>query len=143
MQAVAKRASAFGMKIQYHNRHAIPDSEYKYVTFDELISTSDVISLNLNLTASTTHIISSKEFDNMKTGVVIVNTARGPLIDEEALVAALNSGKVYSAGLDVYEHQPKIHPELLKNEKVVLTPYIAAGTVETFVSFFFALLAPF
>jgi glyoxylate reductase len=133
-KAVASRAGAFGMEIQYHNRRRLPEGEEKgakYVSFDELLQTSDVISLNLALNASTRHIISKPEFDLMKTGVVIVNTARGPIIDEAALVDALNEGKVFSAGLDVFEEEPKIHPGLLENERVVLLPHIGTATWET------------
>ena len=125
------------MKIQYHNRHALPASkagDATFVSFDELISTSDIISLNLALTHSTEHMIGAAEFEEMKDGVVIVNTARGALIDEKALVKALESGKVYSVGLDVFETEPDVNPELLKNEKVVLLPHIGAATVETLVS---------
>ncbi|KAL1632759.1 hypothetical protein SLS58_011340 [Diplodia intermedia] len=136
-RAVAVRAAAFGMKIHYHNRSRLPESteaaagNAKYVSFDELLSTSDVISLNLGLSAATRHIIGPKEFAKMKDGVVIVNTARGPVMDEAALVDALDSGKVWSAGLDVFEEEPKIHPGLLKNENVVLLPHIGTGTFET------------
>lgn len=133
-QAVAHRARAFGMKIQYHNRHPLPSSEAgdaKYVSFEELLKTSDVLSLNLALNASTRHIISTEQFGMMKDGVVIVNTARGPIIDEAALVQALKEGKVWSAGLDVYEEEPKIHHELLKDERVVLLPHIGTATWES------------
>lgn len=97
---MAIRAKAFGMKIQYHNRSRLPaDLEVgaTYVSFDELLASSDVLSLNLALNASTRHIIGATEFTKMKDGVVIVNTARGALIDEKALVAALDSGKVCNA----------------------------------------------
>jgi glyoxylate reductase len=135
--AVATRAKAFGMKIQYHNRHQLPAAEEngaKYVTFEELLKTSDVLSLNLALNPSTTHIIGKPEFDKMKDGVVIVNTARGALIDEAALVDALKSGKVWTAGLDVFEEEPKIHPGLLEAENAVLLPHIGTATFETQVS---------
>lgn len=97
LQEVANRARAFGMKIIYHNRRRLPrelERDATYVTFDDLLRKSDVLSLNLSLNASTRHILSDPEFNKMKDGVVIVNTARGALIDEKALVRALNSGKV-------------------------------------------------
>lgn len=97
---MAIRAKAFGMKIQYHNRSRLPaelEVGATYVSFDELLASSDVLSLNLALNASTRHIIGATEFTKMKDGVVIVNTARGALIDEKALVAALDSGKVCTA----------------------------------------------
>ena len=122
------------MTIQYHNRNRLPEEQEegaKYVSFEELLKTSDVLSLNLALNASTRHIISKAQFDLMKDGVVIVNTARGPIIDEAALVDALNSGKVFSAGLDVFEEEPKIHPGLLENEKAVLLPHLGTSTWET------------
>ncbi|KAK5719474.1 hypothetical protein LTR15_007998 [Elasticomyces elasticus] len=133
-QAVAQRARAFGMEIQYHNRSRLPESKEQgaqYVSFEQLIQTSDVLSLNLALNASTRHIISKPQFDQMKTGVVIVNTARGPIIDEAALVDALKSDKVYSAGLDVFEEEPKIHPGLLEDPNVVLLPHLGTSTWET------------
>ncbi|KAF1966353.1 glyoxylate reductase [Bimuria novae-zelandiae CBS 107.79] len=133
-RAIAQRAKAFGMKIQYHNRRQLSASEEegaKYVTFDELLATSDVLSLNLSLNPSTRHIIGKPEFDKMKDGIVIVNTARGPLIDEAALVDALKSGKVWSAGLDVFEEEPKIHQGLLDAENVVLLPHMGTATYET------------
>ncbi|KAF2469410.1 uncharacterized protein BDR25DRAFT_343770 [Lindgomyces ingoldianus] len=132
--AVARRAKAFGMNIQYHNRRQLPLGEEegaKYVSFDELLKTSDVLSLNLSLNASTRHIISTEEFNMMKDGVIVINTARGPLIDEGALVNALKSGKVWTAGLDVFEDEPKIHPGLLESANVVLLPHIGTATYET------------
>jgi glyoxylate reductase len=131
---VAVRARAFGMKIQYYNRNRLsPELEQgaKYVSFEELVRTSDVLSLNCALRKETVGIIGRKEFEMMKDGVIIVNTARGKLIDEAALVDALDSGKVYSAGLDVYEEEPKVHEGLLNNPNVVLLPHIGTGTVET------------
>ncbi|KKK20594.1 hypothetical protein P175DRAFT_0474799 [Aspergillus ochraceoroseus IBT 24754] len=131
---MAIRAKAFGMKIQYHNRSRLsPELEggATYVSFDDLLATSDVFSLNLALNPSTRHIIGEKEFQKMKDGVVIVNTARGALIDEKALVAALESGKVMSAGLDVYENEPVVEAGLLNNPKVMLLPHIGTMTLET------------
>ncbi|KAL2220789.1 putative NAD-dependent D-isomer specific 2-hydroxyacid dehydrogenase [Thermoascus aurantiacus ATCC 26904] len=131
---VANRARAFGMKIQYHNRSRLPpelEGDATYVSFDELLANSDVLSLNLALNESTRHIIGEPEFKKMKDGVVIVNTARGALIDEKALVAALDSGKVASAGLDVYENEPAVEPGLLNNPKVMLLPHIGTATYET------------
>ncbi|MCJ1229046.1 hypothetical protein MMC12_005710 [Toensbergia leucococca] len=131
---LAKRARAFGMKIHYHNRKPLNPSQAgdaTYVSFDDLLSTSDVISLNLSLNASTRHIIGAPEFKKMRDGVIIINTARGKLIDEAALVSALESGKVFSAGLDVYEEEPTIHEGLLKSDKVVLLPHIGTATFET------------
>jgi len=134
---VAARARAFGMEIQYYNRSRLsPDLEKgaKYVSFEELLRTSDVLSLNCSLRKETVGIIGRKEFAAMKEGVIIVNTARGKLIDEQALVDALDEGKVFSAGLDVYEEEPKVHEGLLNNPNVVLLPHIGTATKETQVS---------
>src|SRR5208282_3907166 len=134
---MAVRAITLGMKIQYHNRTRLSSAQEKaagdakYVSFDELLATSDVLSLNLPLNPKTQHIISHAEFSKMKDGVVIVNTARGAVIDEAALVDALDSGKVASAGLDVYEEEPTIHPGLIKNENVLLVPHMGTHTYET------------
>ncbi|KAI9042975.1 60S ribosomal uL22 domain-containing protein [Aspergillus affinis] len=131
---MANRAKAFGMKIHYHNRSRLSpelEGDATYVSFDELLATSDVLSLNLALNANTRHIIGEKEFQKMKDGVVLVNTARGALIDEKALVAALESGKVLSAGLDVYENEPVVEEGLINNPRVMLLPHIGTMTYET------------
>lgn len=131
---VKKKAEAFGMTVQYHNRKKLSEEESdgaKYCSFDELLSTSDVLSLNLPLNKNTRHIISTPQFNAMKDGVVIVNTARGAVIDEAALVDALNSGKVWSAGLDVFEEEPKVHPGLIKCDRALLLPHMGTWTIET------------
>ncbi|KAG7288229.1 hypothetical protein NEMBOFW57_007759 [Staphylotrichum longicolle] len=133
---MAKKALAFGMKIRYYNRTRLDPSVeeeigVEHVGFDELLAGSDVLSLNLPLNKNTRHIISGREFAKMRKGVVIVNTARGAVMDEAALVDALDSGQVSSAGLDVYEHEPNIHPGLLSNPRVILVPHMGTWTVET------------
>jgi lactate dehydrogenase-like 2-hydroxyacid dehydrogenase len=133
-QAVAERAKPFGMSIQYHNRNRLPAEEEqgaKYVSFEELLKTSDILSLNLALNKNTRHILSKPQFEKMKEGMVIINTARGPIIDEAALVDALDSGKVSAVGLDVFEEEPKIHPGLIANERAVLLPHLGTSTWET------------
>ncbi|KAK3991026.1 putative 2-hydroxyacid dehydrogenase [Cladorrhinum sp. PSN332] len=133
----AKKAKAFGMKIRYHNRTRLDGSQEteigaEYVDFDTLLGESDVLSLNLPLNPKTYHIISHPEFAKMKPNITIINTARGAVMDEDALVSALNSGRVHSVGLDVYEHEPdNIHPGLLSNPRVVLVPHMGTWTVET------------
>lgn len=134
--ALAKRAVAFGMRVQYHNRKPVPDVETaipaKYVELDELLSTSDVISIHLPLNEATRHFIGKERLRKMKKGVTIVNTARGAIIDEEALVEVLEQDDhIWSVGLDVYEDEPKVHPKLLANENVMLTPHIGTVTSET------------
>ncbi|KAK9451926.1 D-isomer specific 2-hydroxyacid dehydrogenase [Limtongia smithiae] len=133
-RAVKTRAEAFGMTVQYYNRNKLSEElsgGAKYVSFDELLATSDVLSLNLPLNANTRHTINKEAFSKMKDGVFIVNTARGAVMDEAALVEALESGKVASAGLDVFESEPSIHPGLLSNDKVILLPHLGTLTYET------------
>ncbi|KAI4177099.1 MAG: hypothetical protein LQ343_000581 [Gyalolechia ehrenbergii] len=134
--AFALRAVPFDFKIQYHNRNPVVHpsknpTNAKYVGFEELLRTSDVISIHLPLNDTTKRMIGREQFAMMKDGVVIVNTARGKIVDERALVEALEQGKVFAAGLDVYEKEPEIHPGLIKNDNVVLMPHIGTATVET------------
>jgi glyoxylate reductase len=133
--AVARRALAFDFKLQYHNRSPLPSERNPwgavYVDFETLLRTSDVISVHLPLGDDTKGMIGEKEFKLMKKGVVLVNTARGAIIDEQALVCAVQSGKVFGAGLDVYEKEPEVSQELLDNENVVLLPHLGTATVET------------
>ncbi|KAL2133131.1 hypothetical protein VTI74DRAFT_2863 [Chaetomium olivicolor] len=133
---MARKAGAFGMRVRYYNRTRLEeeverDIGAEWVGFEELLSGSDVLSLSLPLNKNTRHIISKAEFAKMKKGVVIVNTARGAIIDEAALVEALESGQVASAGLDVFENEPNIHPGLLANPQVLLVPHMGTWTVET------------
>ncbi|KAG6010808.1 hypothetical protein E4U21_004196 [Claviceps maximensis] len=131
---VAAKAKAFGMKIRYHNRTRLSEEleeGAEYVSFEMLLEESDVLSLNLPLNPKTRHIISTPQFNLMKPGIVIINTARGAVMDEAALVDALDAGKVASVGLDVYEQEPAIHPGLLSNPNVLLVPHMGTWTVET------------
>lgn len=132
----AQRAAAFGFKIQYHNRNPVKDANIKYVSLEELLKTSDVISIHIPLGPETRHFIGRKELESMKPGVTIINTARGAIIDEEALVEALKSDRIWSVGLDVYEEEPKVHPDLLKDDRVMLLPHIGTATFETRVCLF-------
>ncbi|QYT00006.1 hypothetical protein H0G86_007117 [Trichoderma simmonsii] len=129
-----KKAEVFGMSVIYYNRKQLDVEQAdgaEYVSFDDLLARSDVLSLNLPLNAGTRNIISTPEFEKMKDGVVIVNTARGGVMDEAALVDALNTGKVLSVGLDVYQQEPNIHPGLVSNPHVCLLPHMGTSTVET------------
>ncbi|MCJ1248439.1 hypothetical protein MMC30_005657 [Trapelia coarctata] len=131
---MAKKLRAFGMSVQYYNRNKLSEDledEAKYVEFEELLKTSDVISLNLPLNPHTHHLLSTPQFALMKPGVILINTARGAVIDEAALVTALEDGTVASVGLDVYEKEPEIHEGLLENESVILLPHMGTATVET------------
>ncbi|ORY26044.1 2-hydroxyacid dehydrogenase [Naematelia encephala] len=135
--ALAKRARPFGMTIQYHNRRRLPVEKeaelgVKYVpTLDELLETSDVVSLNLPLNANTKHLISDSAFKKMKSSAVLINTARGPVVDEAALVRALQAGEIAGCGLDVYENEPHITPELLAHPQALCLPHVGTVTVET------------
>jgi len=129
-----KKAEVFGMKVVYHNRRKLSEEKAdgaKYVGFDELLKESDVISLNLPLNKHTRHIISARELSLMKPTCILTNTARGAVIDEAALVDALNNNTITSAGLDVFEEEPKIHPGLVDNPKVMLLPHMGTWTYET------------
>ncbi|KAL2402496.1 4-methyl-2-oxopentanoate reductase A [Exophiala dermatitidis] len=129
-----RKCDAFGMTTIYHNRRQL-DPELaagaEYVSFEELLKRSDVLSLNLPLNPKTRHIISTEQFKLMKPTAVVVNTARGAVIDETALVDALDKGFIAGAGLDVFEEEPKIHPGLIANEKVILLPHMGTWTQET------------
>ncbi|KAK4935030.1 glyoxylate reductase [Elasticomyces elasticus] len=129
-----RKAEVFGLKVIYHNRNKLDDDMAEgaeYVNFDDLLAKSDVLSLNLPLNPKTRNLISTKEFAKMKEGIMIVNTARGGVLDEDALVDALNSGRVLSVGLDVYQQEPNIHPGLVSNPHVCLLPHLGTSTVET------------
>ncbi|KHN97313.1 hydroxyisocaproate dehydrogenase [Metarhizium album ARSEF 1941] len=137
--ATARRAAALGFKLQYHNRKPVADIEKQfapgqvpsYVGFEELLKTSDVISVHLPLGPATRGLIGSQELGRMKDGVIIVNTARGAIIDEQALAESLESGKVWSVGLDVYDKEPEINPGLTKHPGAFLLPHIGTATVDT------------
>ncbi len=134
-QALGRRAKGFGMRILYFSRTRKPDFERetgaKFVSLEELLREADFISLHVPLTPETRHMIGKREFEMMKDGAVLINTARGEVVDEEALISALKSGKLFAAGLDVYYGEPKVNPELLKLRNVVLTPHIGSATERT------------
>lgn len=134
-QALARRAVASGMNIIYHNRNRLsPEIEERYdasyVSFDELLRTADFISLNAPSTPQTLKLIGEKELSVMKPTAVFINTARGNMVDEKALAQALKEEKIWAAGLDVYENEPKISPELLTLDNVVLSPHAGTKTIE-------------
>jgi lactate dehydrogenase-like 2-hydroxyacid dehydrogenase len=136
-QALARRAVASGMSIIYHNRKPLGDEvirqlgyEVRYVSKEELLQTADFVSLNLPYTPEVKHLIGEKELKIMKRSSFLVNTARGAHVDEEALVNALREGEIAGVAMDVYEHEPQIHPELLTLDNVVLSPHTGTGTWE-------------
>ena len=133
---MAAKCRAFGMHIIYYNRKPVSrEAESSvgavYCSLEELLTQSDVISIHTPLTEETLHLIDSNSFKKMKSGVYLINTSRGEVVDEAALAASLKSGRVKGAGLDVYEHEPEIHPELLGQPNVVLLPHIGSATIET------------
>ena len=133
--AVARRAQGFEMPVLYFNRSARPELERTCgaarVPLDELLRRSDFVSIHLPLTADTRHLIGRRELALMKPTAVLVNTSRGPLVDEAALASALSDGTIAAAGLDVFEEEPRIHPALLELDNVVLLPHIGSATGET------------
>ncbi len=134
-QRFAEKARGYHMRIIYHNRERNLDFEKRfnatYVELDELYSESDFVSLHCPLTEETKHLINEDAFKKMKFSAVVINTSRGPVIDEEALVNALKNNEIWGAGLDVHENEPAIHPDLLKMDNVVLLPHIGSATTET------------
>lgn len=131
---VAHRGRAFGMEIAYASRSESPyaaELEATRLELDELLATSDVVSLHAPLTPQTRHLIGARELALMKPTATLVNTARGAVVDEAALAAALGEGVITSAGLDVFENEPQVHPALLELENVVLVPHLGSATVET------------
>ncbi len=136
-QALARRALAAGMTVIYHNRRPLGEEamrrlgdEVKYVTKDELLKEADFVSLNLPYTPEVKHLIGEEELKMMKQSAYLINTARGAHVREEALVEALKNGEIAGAAMDVYEHEPQIHHELLKLDNVVLSPHTGTGTWE-------------
>ncbi len=135
-QAVARRALGFGMKIIYHNRHRLPkeiEDRYntRYVSLEELLRESDVVSIHTPGTPQTYHLIDKDRLELMKPTSYLINTGRGSVIDEKALIEALKERRIQGAGLDVYEYEPKLTEGLSSLENVVLLPHIGSATVET------------
>jgi len=134
--ALARRARAFGMTIAYHNRSPIShevagELDAERLDLDELLATSDIVSLNCPYSEATHHLIDGRALRMMRDDAVLINTARGPVVDEAALVNALREGFIGGAGLDVYENEPEVHPGLLTLDNVVLLPHLGSATVET------------
>jgi glyoxylate reductase len=135
-QSVARRALGFGMKVVFFDPMPVPEgvaaeTGATAVALDELLKMSDFISLHVPLVAETEHLLNDAAFDRMKTNAIVVNTSRGPVIDEKALVRALRNQRIAGAGLDVYEREPTIEPELLTMDNIVLAPHIASASRET------------
>lgn len=134
--AMARRARAFGMHVVYHNRRPVdPEIEAELgatlLPMAELLSTSDVVSLHCPYNTETHHLIDRHALGLMHPSAYLINTARGPIVDEAALVDALANGGIAGAGLDVYEHEPTVHPGLLRLDNVALAPHLGSATIET------------
>lgn len=129
-RTLAGMAGAFGMKVIYHNRRKIEGMEEGWRSLNDLLSEADIVSLNCPLTEETRGLIGKEQFEKMKPGAVLVNTARGGVVDTGALIEALRNGKLGGAGIDVYPNEPEVPEELKAFENVVLTPHIGTNTHE-------------
>jgi glyoxylate reductase len=134
--AVARRAKGFGMKLIYHSRTRLSSAEEKelgasWQPLEQLLREADFVTLHVPLTSHTRHLIGSRELELMKSSAYLINTARGPVADEAALVTALRQGQIRGAGLDVYEQEPELCPGLADLENVVLLPHLGSATVNT------------
>jgi glyoxylate reductase len=135
-RGLARRAKGFQMRVLYHDGiraslEAEKELNAELVDFDQLLREADFISLHVPLLPGTRHLISATAFEKMKRTAYLINTSRGPVVDEAALVAALEQRKIAGAALDVYEHEPKVHPALISRKDVILAPHIASATIET------------
>ena len=130
-RAVAARASAFGMRVAFTEVFETTVDGAEAMSFDRLLTTSDVVSLHVPLTPETRHLIDKRTLARMKRSAFLINTARGPVVDEEALAWALQQHLIAGAALDVFENEPTVHPDLLTLENVLLVPHLASGTTET------------
>ena len=135
-QAVARRALAFGMSIHYHNRRRLP-SEIEdrleatwWESLDQMLARMDVVSIHCPHTPGTYHLLSARRLRLLKKEAYVVNTARGEVVDENALARMLDAGELAGAGLDVFEHEPAVNPKLVKSDKVVLLPQMGSATLE-------------
>ncbi len=135
-RAVAKRALGFDMEVRYFDPHRLSPEEENarragYLPLDELLATSDIVTIHASLSPETRHLISAEKLRLMKKESILINVARGPIVDEAALAEALRRGDLWGAGLDVYEREPEVHPRLLELANVVLLPHIGSATDET------------
>ncbi|MGL4527688.1 MAG: NAD(P)-dependent oxidoreductase, partial [Aestuariivirga sp.] len=135
-QALARRARGFGLAIHYHNRkrvHGDIERELEatyWESLDQMLARMDIVSVNCPHTPATYHLLSARRLKLMKKEAIIVNTARGEVIDENALARMLEAGELGGAGLDVFEHEPAVNPRLLKAKKAVLLPHMGSATIE-------------
>jgi glyoxylate reductase len=129
-QAVARRATGFGMEVLHHTRRDTGIVGWRG-DLDRLLAESDIVTLHVPLTEETRHLIDARRLSLMKPDAVLVNTSRGPVVDEEALAVALEEGAIFAAGLDVYEREPEVHPRLLVAPRTVLLPHIGSASLAT------------
>lgn len=135
-KALVKRAKGFGMNVKYWNRTRLNQEEEKllgieYLSFSDLLKDADFISLHVAYNQETHHLIGPGELEKMQSTAVLINTSRGAVVDERALVHALQSGQIWGAGLDVFENEPKVEPELLEMDQVVILPHLGSATIAT------------
>jgi glyoxylate reductase len=135
-QAMARRARGFGMKVIYYDAYRPPPSVERglgaeFRELDDLLAEADLVTMHTNLSEETHHLINAERLARMKPTAVLVNTSRGPVIDEAALARALKEGQIFAAGLDVFEKEPEVHPDLLELENVVVIPHLGSATVDT------------
>ena len=132
-QAVAQRATGFRMPVRYHTSQPMASSslprEWEYRSLQAILGETDILTIHVPLTPDTHHLIGARELGLMKPAAFVINTARGPIVDEEALVEALKRGTIAGAGLDVYEQEPALHPALSQLKQVVLLPHLGSATV--------------
>ncbi len=138
-KSMARRAQAMGMQVSYFNRNRLIQGEeelldVKYKSFEELLSSSDAISVHTPLSKSSLHLFNQQAFSLMKSSAYLVNTSRGKVVDEEALVEALEQSRLAGAALDVFAHEPQVHPGLLRSEKTVLLPHVGPDVLEVALS---------
>ncbi|MEX0665327.1 MAG: D-glycerate dehydrogenase [Acidimicrobiia bacterium] len=129
-QAVARRAAGFGMHVLHHTRHDTGVPGWT-ADLDSLFAESDVVTLHVPLNDDTRHLIDARRLGLMKPTAVVVNTARGPIVDEEALAQSLEDGQIFAAGIDVYEREPEVHPRLLAAPRTVLLPHVGSASQQT------------
>jgi glyoxylate reductase len=129
--AVAEKAGAFGMRVAYSGRRPVDVPGAVHLPLEEVLRTSDVVSLHCPSTQDTLHLMNAERLSLMRPTAYLINTSRGPVVDEAALAAALGAGQLAGAALDVYEREPEIHPALFGLENVLLIPHLASATTET------------
>ncbi len=131
-QAVARRAAGFRMRVLYSGRHPVQgDPQWEFRPLNEVLTESDFITVHVPLTPDTHHLLDRQAFARMKPTAFLINTSRGPVVDEAALVEALHAGRLAGAGLDVYEREPEVHPGLRELPNVVLLPHLGSATLDT------------